>query len=484
MEGQSSLGPTARLASWVSGVSLSDIPEDIRTRAKYLILDGLACGLFGAHLPASEKAVRSLFELESPTGQSSVWGWADVGKLSPLSAALLNSSFIQGFELDDWHSDAPLHSNSIILPALFAAAQSQARSDESATPISGSDLLLATIVGYEVGPRVGQALHGAHVLTTGWHSGAVFGPSAAAAAVGKLLGLNATQIEDAFGIACTQACGLMSAQFGSDAKRMQHGFASRNGLLAASLARSGYTGIKAVFETEYGGFLKQFSLGNGRSPPYLVDQLTAEVGVAWRTQGIRVKPYASMAGTHSTVDCIRRLQELHPTKMREEVGEVKSIKITMSEAVFHHGGWTASRPLTSTGAQMSNAFVAATQIVHGQVLPAQFAHSKLDNDDVWKLINVTTCELNPDRSAPLLKQSVVVEFNDGTVLEERVDSARGVAPALTNEEIVEKWRMLTKDVVEPDRVEKIERTVLALEECGNVALLQDLLGGSTKNPLA
>src|ERR1700712_2265733 len=102
----------------------------------------------------------------------------------------------------------------------------------------------------------------------GWHSGAVFGPSAAATAASKLMHLPANLIEDAVGIACTQACGLMSAQFESDVKRMQHGFAARNGLLAAVLAKGGYVGIKKVYEREYGGFLDMFSKGNGKEPRF------------------------------------------------------------------------------------------------------------------------------------------------------------------------------------------------------------------------
>ena len=98
-----------------------------------------------------------------------------VQKISPLAAALLNSTFIQGFELDDWHSEAPLHSNAIILPALFAAAGSL--KEKHGEKIHGEAFLLAYLVGLETGPRVGNALYGAQILTRGWHSGAVFGPS-------------------------------------------------------------------------------------------------------------------------------------------------------------------------------------------------------------------------------------------------------------------------------------------------------------------
>jgi aconitate decarboxylase len=84
-----------------------------------------------------------------PPGDSEVIGWNR--KFSPLSAALINSTFIQGFELDDWHSEAPLHSNAIILPALFAAAEhlsrlQSAEGDKTGMKIGGKDFLLAYVV--------------------------------------------------------------------------------------------------------------------------------------------------------------------------------------------------------------------------------------------------------------------------------------------------------------------------------------------------
>lgn len=56
-------GPTGKLCNWVHSLSLSDVPEEIQTRAKYLILDGIACALIGAHLPWSETAARAVFSL-------------------------------------------------------------------------------------------------------------------------------------------------------------------------------------------------------------------------------------------------------------------------------------------------------------------------------------------------------------------------------------------------------------------------------------
>ena len=358
-------------------------------------------------------------------------------RISPLAAALLNSTFIQGFELDDWHSEAPLHSNSILLPALFATGE-HLKKLGSPRPITGADFLLALIVGYEVGPRVGLGLYGANVLTKGWHSGAIFGPAAAAAAASKMMGLPAGQVEDAIGIACTQAGGLMSAQFESEVKRMQHGFASRNGLLGALLARGGYVGIKKVFERTYGGYLTMFSQGSGRDPQYLEKEISKGLGTVWKISSIRVKPYAAMAGTHNTVDCIRALQAREPGKMKD-LDSITSIKIEMAEAAYHHGGWKAERPLTSTGAQMSNSYVGATQLVDGQVLPPQFSHHSLDRDAVWNLVDKTTCQ-DTAEFAGTYAQRVTIHFKDESSL----------VPGIANAQ-----RCRTRDV-EPGDFGKVE----------------------------
>jgi aconitate decarboxylase len=156
---------------------------------------------------------------------------------------------------------APLHSNALVLPALLACA-------EEIGHVSGEQFLLGAIAGYEVGPRVGLALHGIEMLSRGWHSGSVFGTHAVAATSGVLLGLDPARFEDALGLAGTQSCGLMAAQFESMCKRMHHGLSSRNGLYSALLAAGGYTGIKRVFERDYGGFLSVF--GEGAFPGCVV----------------------------------------------------------------------------------------------------------------------------------------------------------------------------------------------------------------------
>jgi aconitate decarboxylase len=120
-------------------------------------------------------------------------------------------------------------------------------------------------------------------------------------------------------------------------------------------------GIKKVYEREYGGFLAMFGKGSGQTPPYCVDEVVKELGMKRQIESVRVKRYASMAGTHCTVDCLHAMREQHPEEMRD-LSSITSIEIEMGKVLYEHGGWKAERPLTSTGAQMDNAYIAATYL--------------------------------------------------------------------------------------------------------------------------
>ncbi len=456
-------GPTGRLATWVASTTLADVPASTRERARHLILDGIACAIVGAQLPVSRTGVQAITVLDD-AGDVPIIGWGGRTTSAP-SAALLNSSFIQGFELDDYHPLAPLHSNALVLPAMLAAAS-------RIGPVSGARFLRGAILGYETGPRVGMALGGLDMLSRGWHSGTVFGPLAAAAAAGTLYSLDAAGFEDAFGIAATQAGGLMSAQFESMVKRMQHGFASRNGLTAAALAEAGYVGIKRVFEREYGGFLAAF--GEGHNPD--ATQIYANLGTVWETDRITVKAYAAMGLLHAAIDAALELRAEGDVPPEQ----IERIEIDMPEAAYQHGGWQAQRPLEPIGAQMNVAYAVAAALLDGQVLIEQFAANRINRDDVWHLIDRTETrheKTYDDLSVEeRLTTRVALTLADGSVSEKTVVHPRGTADRLlTNADIVEKYRDLTRSVISAERQAAIEATVLDLEHLADVTDLISLL---------
>lgn len=461
-------GPTGSLATWVGALTLEDVPRDVADRAKHLLLDGLGCSLIGAQLPWSRVATDAVLRMESG-GDAVLIG---TGRTSSApAAAVLNGTFIQGFELDDFHPIAPLHSCSLIIPALLSTAP--------LTPgVTGAEFLISAIAGFEVGPRVGDTLHGAQMLDRGWHSGSVFGTHAAAMAAGRLRKLTPAQLEDALGLAGTQSSGLMAAQFEAMSKRMHHGLASRNGFYAAGLAARGYTGIKRVFEREYGGFLSVFGEGHHPDPTALTNGL----GQRWETGVIMVKSYAAMGGLHGAIDAARAL--------RTQLGQspIAQIDITVGETVYKHGWWQPARPLTAIGAQMNIAYATAAALLDGNVLLDQFTPERLDSDDIWALIDRTRVHLDDSLAgAPIserFRTTVVVTTDDGRRREAVVSRPHGAPDdPVTNAELVAKFHALADRVTSAGRATAIERAVTGLEDLDDITTLLDLLAAPVAGAL-
>lgn len=459
-------GPTGRLCDWLAGFSLDQAPASARERARMLTLDGIACAIVGAQLPWSRTAAGIVRKFEG-TGDRTIVGWG--ARTSAPGAALLNGSFIQGFELDDYHPLGPLHSASIVLPALWAAAEGEQK-------VSGRRFLEAALAGYEVGPRVGMALHGVQMLSRGWHSGAVFGTHAAAAAVGKLLGLDAARFEDALGLAGTQSAGLMAAQYEAMCKRMHHGFSARNGLYAAVLAEGGYTGIKRVFEREYGGFLSTF--GEGHDPD--ASQITRGLGEQWEVERIVIKPYAAMGGIHSPLDALFDVD----AKRKLVPGEIARIEVDVSHAVYHHGWWVPERPLTPIGAQMNIGYALAVAVLDGAAMVRQFAPARIDADDVWALLPRITVRHEPafDAGGPLKRgqSRVAITFTDGERLVAERNASRAIESPQDSDAIAAKFRTLTDGLIDAPRQRAIEEMVRSLDALDDVRELLALLAPPVK----
>lgn len=463
-------GPTGSLAIWLAGLTDEDIPPTVRERAAHLLLDGIGCGLVGAQLPWSRTAVAAMTSVEG-AGRHTLIGWDE--RVSGQAAAVLNGTFIQGFELDDYHPRAPLHSASLVIPALLATA-------EDLGDVRGRGFLTAAILGFEVGPRAGLALHGGQMLNRGWHSGSVFGTHAAAAACGHLRGLGADQFEDALGLAGTQSGGLMAAQYEAMSKRMHHGFSARAGYYAAVFACHGYTGIKRVFEREYGGWLATYGEGHDPDP----GQIAAELGIRWETGSIAVKAFAAMAGLHAAIDGTLDLRRGGLT-----ADDVEHIDVTVSPAVYHHGWWVPERPLTTIGAQMNIGYAIAAALVDGQVLGAQFTPAKLNDDAFWRLIERIEVHMDESFENPSgpghFTTDMVFTTIDGQRIERRVLAPPGgLDRPLDNEAIRNKYHALTDCIVSPARRKRIASLVLGLDDDPAVTELTDVLTGAVGSVLA
>ena len=466
-------GATGQLSEWLTSTTLDNIPARVVERTKILMLDGLGCGLLASHIPWSERAVEAVLEMEGEARGASVWGW---GRSAPApAAALLNGTFVQGFELDDYHPFGPLHSESCVLPSVIATAELLGDRD-------GRSVLEAVALGFEVGPRIGIAMGGLSLVSRGFHCGPIFGTMASAAGCGKLRGLNAAGFEDALGIAATQSSGLMAAQYEAMVKRMHSGFATRSGLYAAGLAAIGYSGIKRVIEREYGGFASSFSCGD----PVDLGEVTAELGERWEIERIAIKPpYSCMGGLHTSIDAIRALQQ----RRKFRAADIERVDIGVAHAMFHHGGWKLERPAEVIGAQMNIGYAVAVTILDGDAFVPQFAPNRVNDEELWSVVERVHLRWDEDLDSLGTKgrwtARVRVTFKDGSVEElERAHPWGGSERPMTNEETRDKYWRMARLFMDDSRAKRLEELVMGIEDVANIGDLVDVLAEPVRSPFA
>jgi aconitate decarboxylase len=226
------------------------------------------------------------------------------------------------------------------------------------------------------------------------------------------------------------------------------------------------------------------------SPKSLPEELIKGLGERWELHNIRVKLHAAMAALHGTIDCVEKLQQEHPDLLSpENLSKIEKMTTYHSKPAFEHGGWIAPRnkPLSSTAAQMSIQYAAAAQLVDREVLMAQFGADKLNRPLLRELMDkihpTHNAEFDKDRGVGW-KTVVTVKFSDGKEVESRVDGPKGILPPASDEDVVQKWRMLVRDVLEEKRVEEIKECVLGMENISDVRVLVKLLEATVKCPIA
>ena len=451
---------TRGVAEFVASLRYDAIPADVRHRIKLLMLDAIGCGLYAADLEWSRILQNTLGRLDT-TRACSVWGTAL--KLSAPHAALVNGSQVQGFELDDVHKVGVLHTGCLVVPPLIVLA-------ETRPGLSGREFLTAAIAGYEIGPRVGICMGPEHIAQ-GWHSGATVGVYASASAAARAMKLDADKTVHALGIAGTQSCGLMAAQFGSMVKRMHAGRAAQSGLYAVQLADAGFTGILNVFESEYGGFCTTFSRSTDR---FKLAELTAGFGSVWQTMNVALKFYSCVGSNHSTLDAIQELQAAHPFRAQD----VEKIVVHGSQVTVEHVGWKYV-PQGFTAAQLNLSYCVATLLLDGEVFVDQFTEAKLTDPARLALAAKVSVLHDPAITArgPKFRQMVRVQIllKDGTQLERTREVSRAKESFAADEMVVKKFEMLAAHVLPPAQLRELADTVLDLEKLGDASRLARLL---------
>ncbi|HSZ88899.1 MAG TPA: MmgE/PrpD family protein [Acetobacteraceae bacterium] len=442
--------PAWALAEHVCGSEFGDLPTATRVATRNDVLDTFGCLLGGSDAPGIAELARV------------IGGWGGVSqsqvvlrrlRLPAPQAAMINASMAHALDFDD-----TLDHGGSIHPGASVLAASLAVSDMLGG-VSGQRLLLAITLGLDVSCRVALA----STLDRGWHRTAAMGVFGAAAAAGKLLGLNVEQMVNALGIAFSQAAGNRQCIVdGALTKRLQAGQAASSGVLAALLAGEGFTGAHDIFLGRFGFF--ELYQPNGHDPAKLLEDLGRE----FRGDQLSFKPYACGRPQHAILDAAIAARNQLGLGTTVDLAAIADVRVTAAAATIAEnfkGGSHKRRPTQIVEAQFALPYLIAAAVVHGRVGITEVADTH--NTQVLHI-----AERMVGIDAGHEKAAVAISLRDGRTATVATGSPFGSPEnRLSVEQLRMKFADCARNAVRPlsdDAVREAAHAILHLDEMQDV----------------
>ena len=396
---------TRTLCVFLSAIRFEQIPAPVIARTEELFLDWFASALAGKDARPTRVMEKFAETMGPRDGDSEIL--VSRKKTSPIFAALINGAASHFVEQDDLHNSSVLHPGTVVFPAVLAAAQS--------TRASGREFLAAAVAGYECGVRVGEFLGRSHYKV--FHTTGTAGKLAAAAGVAHLLKLDAERMQHCLGSAGTMAAGLWEfLRDAADSKQLHTAKAAADGLMAAYIARDGFTGARKIFEGKQG-------MAAGMSSDADARCLTDGLGTRWATAETSFKFHASCRHTHPSADALLAL-------MQER--KLKADDIASVTAHVHQGALDVLGPVTDPQtihqSKFSMGFVLALVANLQRASLADFTDDALRDTKLRAFHDKVAMTLDPIVDQAYPKRwfgHVSVKTRDGRELDKRIESPKG-----------------------------------------------------------
>jgi 2-methylcitrate dehydratase PrpD len=406
------------LAALLADVRYDDLPPGAIDHARRAVTDWLGSALAGS----IEKPARLAQRVAAGFGVSSESTMFGAGRASAPAAAFANGVASHILELDDIHRGSTVHAAAPIVPAALAVAERE--------HADGRAFLAAVVSGYEAAFRIGEAVNPSHYYF--FHPTGTVATFGAAAAAGSLIGLSANQMVDALGSAGTQAAGLW--EFNADGAMSKHlhpGKAAMNGVLAADLARVGFTGASRILEGER-GILRAMTGGPERSAPhYDPSRITDGLGTRWKINENGYKLYSCCAHTHTAVDGVLDVRARRRWSRDDVLRNVSRISIET-----YGPGYEIVKemnPRTPYQAKFSLAYCAAAALLEGTLGLEQFGEARFAAEgvrerataDLLRRVEVTVADDLTARYPSAWPVRLTITLNDGATERAASDHPRG-----------------------------------------------------------
>jgi 2-methylcitrate dehydratase PrpD len=376
-----------RIIAHLARIAAGELPEAVKSAAKFFIADTLGVGIAGAQAPWRRPV---LDMAQGGPEEATVWG---SGERLPLAAAAMVNAFqVHSQEFDPVHEAAVVHPLAAVLACGLGWAEREGG-------VSGETLIRAVVAGADVAVTLGLCSRAPmRFFRPANCSG--FG---AVAALALIAGLDETRTRDALGIYYGQCAGTMQAHVeASPQLAMQMGFAARNAVAAVELARRGMPGPRAPISGEFG----YFALFDGKADPAPFDEL----GHAWRIAELSHKPFPSGRATHGGIDGLQRLIAAHGVTA-EQVRTGRFIVPPLTHRLV------GRRPMSASYARLCLAYCGAVCLRHGTLGLGDFTENALADPDRLALASRLSviADTNPDPNA-LAPQRVELDLADGRTI--------------------------------------------------------------------
>jgi 2-methylcitrate dehydratase PrpD len=442
-----------RLARFVVDLSLDRVPPAVTAKASLLALDTLGNALAAAREDFG-RAVLHVAERLGGMPESALLGHR--GRVGAASAVLANATLAHGLDFDDTREDAIVHTGCVAVTTALAVGE--------ATGASGRAVLEALIAAVEVMCRIGLAVPGA-LHARHFHPTSITSTFAAAAAAGRLHGLDETQLVHAFGICGSQSAGIIEyLADGSWTKRLHPGWGAHAGVIAALLARAGFTGPETVLEGPHG----LYSAFAGGHDAGRLEALLDSLGTTWELAELTLKPYPCGSIAQPYMDCAMRLRDrAHPP----EIGSIRCRTAAGPVPRLWEPLAGKHAPPNGYAAKFSLPYLLASILVRGRAGLAEFTDDAARDPAVLAIARKVGYELDATIDYPRqFVGDVEITLTDGRVLRERQDRPRGGPDApLTRGEVEAKFRGNASLALPPEQVEQVLRAASHLAEAGSLA---------------
>ena len=452
------------VASWVAKLKYEELPPEVVTRAKRVLLDTIGCGLGAIHAGPVRIAQQVVF-MQGGNPQATVVG---IGrKASCEQAAFLNGMAIRYLDYNDYVAfGGPHHASMNVAPAL-AVAEMQG--------LSGKDLLLGITVGYEVEVRLRDASEKGS--RAGWDYGSILEQYSSAAVAAKLLGMEAAGIAHAIAIAGSNANTLSEVRSGALAsggemtpsKGTAEPLAVRNGTFAALLAKAGLTYPLTMLEGQSGfgkvvtGVLREDFLRR-RSGDF---QILKSCIKLWPCVGTAQGPIAAA---------------LEIYRQKPSPDEIETITVALGDFSFKNQQEFQGEINAREHADHSVPYTVARALLDGAVKVDDFEEKRYKDPRALELIQKVKLRSEPSLTTPgqdALGANIEVRLRNGRVLKAEMPYPPGSVQNPADEEsITKKFLALSESVLGKDRSHKAIETILSVETKTNLKDLVDVVSAA------